>query len=1045
MKHNGIISIVLIGSFMLLTASCEKEITSNEDLYRPAGSPIAFSATTSYTNSPETRAEYSGEFLGGTLNSSTPVYERIYWEPNDKIRIVHNGTGANYTVSSGTNNTGERESVATLSSGNLVWDGSGNHIFYGLYPSTGESVTTTNTGGLTDAGVVSGKIPATQNISTNSDRILTVTEGGVTYSKYQPNTDEYGYMAAYATIAANSNVYEVRLPFRPAFTTFEFKLQRAAGEPDPAITSFELKTVEVDGTTTPLTGNFSFQITGGDTNGALWTTPAASSITSPGYSVTVGGFGSNGVHVPTTGYLDFSVLALPINLKGVELVIHYANSATKTLKFKNSGSWHEFTGAKKYVITNTSVPGGNWVYDIQEIPDITTYGHAAANLGVEVVSYRVLEIGGVKDWSTLQAVQWKAQYWDGTNWQDWTSAYGDFSLGSSYTGNGVNNLSNHEDRTVSLVVNTHKETVTQTSIDILQNNPQVTDYDLSMHDVFGNLRDDPTTANSYVISAPGTYLFPCVYGNAITNGDWNYEAFAPGGNDSSIKNIYNTYVKTYFDTAIGGALPIYQYPDVNYVPYFKNALNDDIRQPWIIEDINSHSAYNVVNPKAAIVWQDEQILSDSDFDVITVGGHHYIKFTLSRTNIKPGNIVVALRGAAGGSFTDSKTILWSWQLWITERDLTPIDGIMPSNLGWNKVYNGSQKYTDRILPIRLIQIAPADDPTGAIDNEPFTVTQFGDSEDLGENVGSNPYYQWGRKDPMIPGMYDPIGPGNVVGEPCSDRTIYAGSDYSGITSNATLISADTYYFDGSNHIHGSGPVVSYPGADYGTAIRNPHVVYIASDGTAYETTSWIAGYIPAWSTITGDGHNTGGVFQHPREDTALPYNLWNAACFGYGNPGTNWSETTKYKTVYDPCPPGFTVPHRGLQSLLGNGSDAPDHSGKNFTMSSGAVHFFPYSGARIFYNTTNPIPGTSVVVSHPGIYLRHVAGATNVWGLYWTDCPQQFRQNAAYGQPNDFLMFGNYSMHQWSTIFQFTPTGNDTGMYTKGTAAAIRPMVDPRY
>ena len=84
---------------------------------------------------------------------------------------------------------------------------------------------------------------------------------------------------------------------------------------------------------------------------------------------------------------------------------------------------------------------------------------------------------------------------------------------------------------------------------------------------------------------------------------------------------------------------------------------------------------------------------------------------------------------------------------------------------------------------------PSDDPTAAIDNEEFTVTQLGDSEHIGENVGSNPYYQWGRKDPMIPGVYDPVNT-NIAGEPCADRTIYPGNDYSSMSSNATLISTN---------------------------------------------------------------------------------------------------------------------------------------------------------------------------------------------------------------------------------------------------------------
>ena len=977
--------------------ACEQ----NEEIEETA-KEVVFSAATSYENLPETKTIYSGADFNVVGNEGT---ERIDWVVNsDIIRIfnTNTNTAANYKITEITSGTTVK-SVANVAATDdkLTWstDNQAN-TFYAVYPYTA----------MNNSNVIGASIPATQ---TQPETHLDKNGNTVT----NPTMNQYAYMVAKVENAANGS--NVTLPFVPAFTAFEF----CVGSANDGGTATTISKVELTSTSTALTGAWTW-------NGSAFSCPTFSSGTNDKITVTY----SPNKTFTNSDPLRFTIFALPQNLNDVSITFTTTSHGTKTLTFTGK----TFTGGKKYRITTPGLPtNGRWVYDIKEIDDITTYGHMAVSLGVNVTSYRYRE----EDPTVEEAVTWKAQYWDGSDWQDWTAAQGDFSLSSAYTGNGVSNSSTSESRSVELVANVNKETVQKTSIEVLQEATPVTNYDLSLHDVFGN-EHTQTTANTYVISAPGTYRFPCVYGNAITNGSTNYEAFAPGGSNSSINSIYEDYVHTYFDTAMSGLLPVYQYPDVNYVPRFKNALNLDISQPWIVEDINSHSSYNVANPKAAIVWQDEQILSDSDLDVITVDGHKYIQVSISAANIKPGNIVVALRGAAGGSFTDTKTILWSWQLWITDRDLTPVSGIMPANLGWNKVYNGSQKYTDRVLPIRLIQIAPADDPNGAIDNEPFTVTQIGDSEDIGENVGSNPYYQWGRKDPMIPGVY---GGSNVVNEPCSDKTIYPGNDYSGITSNATLIKADTYYFDGNNHSNGNtGPIVSYPGADYGTAIRNPHVVYIASDGTDYETTSWIAGYIPVWSILTGDGGHQGGIFQHPREDTALPYNLWNAACYGYGNPGTNWSRTTKYKTVYDPCPPGFTVPHRGLQSILGSGSDAPDHSGKNFTMSGGTVQFFPYSGARIFYNTTQPIPGTSTTVSSPGIYLRHVAGADNEWGLYWTDCPQQFSHIATGNQIIDFTI-ANTSMHQWSTIFQFTPTGNDTGKYTKGTAAAIRPMVDPRY
>ena len=63
----------------------------------------------------------------------------------------------------------------------------------------------------------------------------------------------------------------------------------------------------------------------------------------------------------------------------------------------------------------------------------------------------------------------------------------------------------------------------------LQNATPVSNLDLSMVDNAGNSRTSRTTANCYLVHAPGTYKIPLVYGNAIKNGAVNTEAFNPTG------------------------------------------------------------------------------------------------------------------------------------------------------------------------------------------------------------------------------------------------------------------------------------------------------------------------------------------------------------------------------------------------------------------------------------------------------------------------------------------------------------------------------------
>lgn len=120
----------LAGSVLLLLAGCVKESAINEK-YRPAGTPITFSAATGYENGTGTRTEYSGQLYG-----DNPAYERIDWVTGDPVTItyVHGSTKTSqYTVTEVSGNT-DRNSYASVevASGQtkLTWgEGEGDHTF----------------------------------------------------------------------------------------------------------------------------------------------------------------------------------------------------------------------------------------------------------------------------------------------------------------------------------------------------------------------------------------------------------------------------------------------------------------------------------------------------------------------------------------------------------------------------------------------------------------------------------------------------------------------------------------------------------------------------------------------------------------------------------------------------------------------------------------------------------------------------------------------------------------------------------------------------
>lgn len=879
---------------------------------------VVFSAATQYENLPETRTIYSGQYFDISGNHR----ERIDWVAGtDKIKILNGNTGdvATYTV--GTPSASNERSVAdvTADASRLTWSTDGNpNTFYAVYPSTASVVAASHT--------FSGTIVADQSAQTESHTGVTLpgsTTGG-TYTN--PVMSEQAFMVAKVQASSGSNV---TLPFYPAMTAFEFNVVIANdGGTDATITSFDMSS-----THDALTGSWSW-------DGSTFTCPARSAGNNDKITVNFTG----GRTISASNPLKFTVFALPQNLTEVKLTFHLT-SGDKTLSLKTGGVWDTFQACKKYRITTPGLPtDGEWIYIIEEIDDIVKYGHLAVSSDVDVVSYRVRRVNGVIDPTTYQAVAWKSQYWDGSAWQDWSSAYGDFSLGSSYIGNGVSDITTSEPRTISLVDNAnYTSTGYQTSTQILRGRTPVTNYSLCDHDLYGNSINS-STANTYVISTSGSYTFPCVYGNAIEDGQINSAAYSGG--------------------------------------HFRNAVNAGITNCWINTDLTNGHGLRVENVSAEVVWQDEQIISTQP-TARFVGGNYWIDFTINQSEIRPGNVVIALKGTvkqSSGNVLLNNAILWSWQIWVTDQDLTTVNGFMPFNLGWD-VDGEAQiiQYTNRTLPIRIQQIIPADDLNAAVDYEDFTFTQLADAARTYElAIGSNPYYQWGRKDPMIPGLYSPVP--NERGDYCMDKPFYPGANYASMSS----LTQDP------------GSSLNY--VEYGKGVRNPHIAY---------RNDWTTGWI-------GGNHNL------VTDPEALPYNLWDANIQTANASGTGESGANKIKTVYDPCPYGFTVPYQSkFTSFVQSGNNGATDGGRYFNNL-----FFPYSGARIFYNRiawgeySAENPGPAIPAA---LYLRHI----NEYGLYWTDTP--------------------YSDVRYARMLLFVSSNVVVQQYLKGGAASIRPMVDPRH
>ena len=203
---------------------------------------------------------------------------------------------------------------------------------------------------------------------------------------------------------------------------------------------------------------------------------------------------------------------------------------------------------------------------------------------------------------------------------------------------------------------------------------EVTDIckDLSRMDSFGNPQRTRNTANCYVISKPGKYKIPLVYGNAIKNGVDNKDA--------------------------------YKKLDFYYNADFFNALERPITNPWIEKDTET------TIDSGEVIWESDNMILTDGVEII----NGYIVFNVTNIPETGGNAVI---GAKSGN-----DILWSWHLWITKENISPVSI-------WNSITTSETTGTEyKLMPINL------------------GWTWDDDTKVHGKGL----YYQWGRKDP-IPG------------------------------------------------------------------------------------------------------------------------------------------------------------------------------------------------------------------------------------------------------------------------------------------------------
>ena len=480
----------------------------------------------------------------------------------------------------------------------------------------------------------------------------------------------------------------VPLQFQHAMTAIRFKIgDRLSGSHH--ITKIEIINAMSKG---KFTLPSSVQTTTGASFNSAW-----SDVSTPAT------FTLDDINVSTAGHVNetivgkdgdnFTFYMIPQSLSGLKVKVYFDNQPNPAIVAPLAGTWKAGT-TKTYALSQSA---NNLKYTFEATPNPSE----AANTEGATTSYQITSY--VDDDKQHRPVKWKVVSYD-------ADGDGTFSMSEKPDWLTIPN----EGRTTTQDVEQYTATFNANQRDVLAdfNNAMKTADPVTNYNLANATGADAieNTANCYIISAPGTYRIPLVYGNAIERGSSNASA----------------YTST------------------------KSCIVDN--EEFVLQEFLDHNDHKITSPyinvqnsgdqatKAEVVWEDCK-------DIVTTpavtgsGADSYLTFTIKKENLQNGNAVVAVTNAAG-------TVMWSWHLWFTPKSslkTIPFTSVgstynfMTDNLGWKYTkWTGGLK---REVVVKIEQQAE----TGEKKTATITLKQA-----PGNNVreGYGNLYQWGRKDPL---------------------------------------------------------------------------------------------------------------------------------------------------------------------------------------------------------------------------------------------------------------------------------------------------------
>ena len=442
--------------------------------------------------------------------------------------------------------------------------------------------------------------------------------------------------------------------------------------------------------------------------GATWDNTGATRGTATLSGLSVSTSRNPNVTIMGTTGDNYTFYMIPQELtgKGVSVYVHCTDGTTITAPLK--GEWKAGT-TRTYKLSQTN---STWQYVLTPTdPSRAANYDETTSQAYGITSYRQAPNG------TRQAVAWKVVGYSvdgGTTYTPNKPAW--MTALSKENGNGGTAA---EQGTATLTKDVTD--LLKLRNDGLKNatpcGSAAAPYDLSLHDHNGNATAR-NTANSYLISAPGHYRIPLVYGNAIENGVTNSRSY-----------ISSAPAAMYYGTDM-------------LLHNFKDHNNQNITNPWI-EKTNSNAYANIDGAK--IVWSDEKDLVTSP-TIAHVGGDGYLDFEVNQSDIKSGNAVVAV--------TKGGTVVWSWHLWFAPKsalnkiEVTNHQGVKynftEETLGWKPKGEISTYNAPRTVKVKVEQTIA----NGGV--KQVTVINITQNPG-GKKEGISTLYQFGRKD-AFPGM-----------------------------------------------------------------------------------------------------------------------------------------------------------------------------------------------------------------------------------------------------------------------------------------------------